>query len=109
MRYVPKRGDVVWLDFAPQAGHEHSGRRPALVLSPESYNSKTSLMLCCPLTRQRKGYPFEVGIDVRGEPGVVLADQVRSLDWRVRRAEKIAGVDEEVLVDVLAKIQTLLV
>lgn len=85
-RYVPDSGDIVWLHFDPQAGHEHAGHRPAMVLSPSSYNHKTGLMLCCPMTTQVKGYPFEV--EVIGErPGAVLADQVKSLDWRARKAE----------------------
>ena len=85
-RYVPDSGDIVWLYFDPQAGHEQAGHRPAVVLSPSSYNDKTSLMLCCPMTTQLKGYPFEV--EVVGErSGAVLADQVKSLDWKARRAE----------------------
>ncbi|HET8576114.1 MAG TPA: endoribonuclease MazF [Methylomirabilota bacterium] len=87
-RYVPRRGDIVWLSFTPQAGHEQAGRRPALVLSPSAYNRKVGLALCCPITSRVKGYPFEVpvphGLTVAG---VVLADQVKSLDWRARRAE----------------------
>ena len=85
MGYIPDEGDIVWLEFAPQAGREQSGRRPALVLSPASYNGKTSLMLCCPLTTRIKGYPFEVPI--AGEPkSVVLADHVKNLDWVERKA-----------------------
>ena len=84
-RYVPEAGDVVWLDFTPQAGHEQAGHRPALVLSPATYNDKTSLMVCCPITTQIKNYPFEVLVGST-PPSVVLADQVKSLDWRVRRA-----------------------
>ena len=92
--YVPKRGDVIWLNFNPQAGHEQAGKRPALVLSPEDYNRKTSLLIACPITSKVKGYPFEVPLDGKKIDGVVLADQVKSLDWRVRKtafAEK-AGV-----------------
>ncbi|MBI6621542.1 endoribonuclease MazF [Pseudomonas corrugata] len=85
-RYVPESGDIVWLYFDPQAGHEQAGHRPAVVLSPSSYNHKTGLMLCCPMTTQVKGYPFEV--EVAGERlGAVLADQVKSLDWKARKAE----------------------
>jgi len=88
-RYVPDRGDVVWLNFTPQAGHEQAGHRPALVLSPAAYNGKTGLMLCCPITSREKGYPFEVKLDTRaGVSGVVLADQIKSLDWRARRAKR---------------------
>ena len=88
--YVPDRGDVVWIDLNPVAGHEQSGRRPAVVLSPLRYNDRTDLMLICPITSKTKGYIFEVslpsGLDVRG---VVLADQVRCVDWRFRRVELI--------------------
>ena len=82
-RYVPDTGDIVALDFTPQAGHEQAGRRPALVLSPAAYNGKTGLMLCCPMTRQIKNYPFEVRI-AGTLPSVVLADQIKSLDWSSR-------------------------
>ena len=83
--YVPDAGDIVWIDFDPQAGREQAGHRPALVLSPAAYNDKTSLMLCCPMTTRVKGYPFEVTI-AGSKDGVVLADQVKSLDWRKRNA-----------------------
>lgn len=86
MTYVPDAGDIVWLQFNPQAGHEQAGHRPAVVLSPASYNRRTSLMLCCPMTTQIKGYPFEVLIGSQQDQAV-LADQVKSLDWQVRRAE----------------------
>lgn len=106
---VPERGDVVWLDFDPQAGHEHSGRRPAFVLSPQSYNEKTSLMLCCPITTKVKGYPFEVAIEgIASIRGVILADQVKSLDWQVRRAERKGKVTKEVLEEVVLKIRAIL-
>ena len=83
--FVPEAGDIVWLNFTPQAGHEQAGHRPALVLSPAAYNNKTGLMICCPLTTQIKNYPFEVVID--GNPvAAILADQVKSLDWRMRKA-----------------------
>jgi mRNA interferase MazF len=83
--YIPRRGDAIWLNFNPQSGHEQAGRRPALVLSPEAYNRKAGLAIFCPITSQVKGYPFEVKLPA-GLPvnGVVLADQVKSLDWRVR-------------------------
>jgi mRNA interferase MazF len=87
--YVPDRGDIVWLQFNPQSGHEQAGHRPALVLSPASYNRASGLMLCCPMTSQKKSYPFEVVIsDQAGKMSVVLADQVKSLDWKTRQAEK---------------------
>ena len=105
--YVPEAGDVVWLNFTPQAGHEQAGHRPALVLSPAAYNDKTSLMLCCPLTTQIKKYPFEVLI--AGTPSsAVLADQVKSLDWRSRGAKRKGVVSDEELGDVRAKITALL-
>jgi len=108
MAYTPNRGDVVWLHFDPQAGHEQSGHRLALVLSPKKYNKLTGLMLCCPMTTAIKGYPFEVPTRVGGKPGVALADQIKSLDWRARKAKKEGTVDQEVLDEALAKIETLL-
>src|SRR5262245_41899161 len=86
-RYVPEAGDIVWLQFDPQAGREQAGHRPALVLSSAAYNGKTSLMICCPMTTRIKGYPFEVQI-AGATPSVVLADQIKSFDWRVRRATR---------------------
>lgn len=83
--YVPEAGDIVWLHFDPQAGHEQAGHRPAVVVSPATYNAKTGLLLCCPMTKKIKGYPFEVVIDSSQE-SVVLADQIKSLDWVVRKA-----------------------
>jgi mRNA interferase MazF len=106
---VPKQGDVVWVDFNPQVGHEQAGRRPALVLSATAYNKKTSLMVCCPLTNQEKGYPFEVSMEsVRGVSGVALADQIKSLDWKARKAEKKGHVPKKVLLEVIAKANALL-
>src|ERR1700722_6009083 len=97
--YVTDTGDVVWLSFDPQVGHEQAGHRPALVLSPAAYNEKTSLMVCCPLTTQIKNYPFEVVVS--GTPlSAVLADQVRSLDWRSRRARRKGVVSAGALADV---------
>ena len=107
--YVPDRGDAVWLHFGPQTGHEQAGRRPALVLSPASYNGKVGLVILCPITRQSKGYPFEVALpEGTGVAGVVLSDQVKSLDWRVRRAEQIGPVAPSVTDEVLQKLATLL-
>ena len=104
--YVPDSGDIVWLQFTPQAGHEQAGHRPALVLSPASYNAMTNLMLCCPLTTQAKNYPFEV--PVGDEPGsVVLSDQVKSLDWRSREAKRKGRASAAVLAEVRAKVHAL--
>jgi mRNA interferase MazF len=108
-RYTPKRGDIVWLSFTPQVGHEHSGRRPALVLSPESYNRKVGLFIACPITSHKKGYPFEVDLgDSLSIKGVILADQVKSLDWRERRAEYADHVGSSTLNDVIAKLDVLI-
>ena len=82
--YIPEAGDIVWLHFDPQAGHEQAGHRPALVVSPAAYNAKTGLMLCCPMTTKIKGYPFEVIIGAN-PAGAVLADQIKSLDWVARK------------------------
>jgi len=106
-RYVPDEGDVVWLQFNPQAGHEQAGHRPALVLSPAPYNGKTGLMLCCPITTQIKGYPFEVPL-AGARAGVVLADQIKSLDWRVRKAMRKGRASPEVLSAVRAKARALI-
>jgi mRNA interferase MazF len=101
--YVPDAGDIVWLNFTPQAGHEQAGHRPALVLSPAAYNGRTRLMVCCPITTQIKNYPFEVPI--AGTPvSVVLSDQVKSVDWRTRAAKRKGSVSSEELADVRAKI-----
>jgi mRNA interferase MazF len=105
--YVPEAGDLVRLDFHPQAGHGQSGRRPALVLSPAIYNGKTSLMVCCPLTTQIKNYPFEVVL-AGPIPSAVLADQIKSLDWRKGRAQRKGKVSEAELADVRAKIRALI-
>jgi mRNA interferase MazF len=105
--YVPETGDVVWLEFSPQAGHEQAGHRPALVLSPASYNGKTGMMICCPMTTQIKGYPFEVVIS-RNPPSAVLSDQVKSLDWRARRAKRKTSVAAEILGEVRGKLRALI-
>jgi mRNA interferase MazF len=106
--YVPDRGDAIWLEFDPQAGHEQAGRRPAVVLSPAEFNSKSNLAIVCPVTRQAKGYPFETPLP-GGLPvaGVVLADHARSLDWKARRAERICRLPVEVVEDIAAKLVAL--
>ncbi|RST49412.1 endoribonuclease MazF [Variovorax sp. MHTC-1] len=106
-RYVPEAGDIVWLHFDPQAGHEQAGHRPALVLSPSAYNGKTGLMLCCPLTTQVKGYPFEVEI-AGARAGAALADQVKSLDWVARKASRKGKASAAELAEVRAKAIALL-
>ena len=107
--FIPERGDIVWVSLNPQAGHEQAGRRPALVLSPRSYNAKVGLAILCPLTNQIKGYPFEVilpeGLKVQG---AILSDQVKCLDWRSRKAEFICKLPHNITVDVLLKLNTLL-
>ena len=108
-RYVPERGDIVWLQFDPQAGHEQAGKRPALVISPSSYNGRVGLALLCPITSQEKGYPFEVVLPAELKVrGVVLADQIKSLDWQIRRAERVESVPRDVLDDAVAKIRVLI-
>jgi mRNA interferase MazF len=96
--YIPRRGDAVWLNFNPQSGHEQAGRRPALVLSLEEYNRKTGLGVFCPIPSQVKGYPFEIKLPA-GLPvtGVVLADQVKSLDWQVREAALIKKLPTQIV------------
>ncbi|HWE40440.1 MAG TPA: endoribonuclease MazF [Isosphaeraceae bacterium] len=106
---APERGDVIWIDMSPQAGREQAGRRPAVVLSPRAYNAKVGLAIVCPITSRVKGYKFEVAIpDGLPVSGVVLADQLRSLDWRVRRAESIARLPGEGVEAILAKARMLL-
>lgn len=105
--YVPDAGDLVWISFGPQTGHEQAGHRPAVVLSPAAYNAKTSLMVCCPLTTQIKNYPFEVVI-AGASPNAVLADQVKSLDWRKRRAKRKGTISAVELTEVRAKIRALI-
>ena len=107
--FVPDAGDLIWLTFDPQAGHEQAGRRPALVLSPKPYNHKAGLALVCPVTNQMKGYPFEVPAPHDcGVTGVFLADHVKSLDWKARQAERIGHVPQSTLNDVLARLAPLL-
>ena len=107
--YVPQRGDVVWINMYPRAGHEQAGRRPAVVLSPRSYNGKVGLALFCPVTNQIKGYPFEViipsGLKVTG---AILSDQVKSLDWKIRNTEFCDKVPETVILEIFKKLATLL-
>jgi mRNA interferase MazF len=107
--YVPERGDIVWLVFDPQVGREQAGRRPAVVLSPQSYNGKVGLAICCPITNQAKGYPFEVALPAEEKvAGVILADHVRSVDWKGRQASLITRLPVELLNEVLDRIEALL-
>lgn len=106
--YVQEAGDIVWLDFTPQAGHEQAGRRPAVVLSPKAYNSKTGLLVCAPVTRQVKGYPFEVPLATTQTQDAALADQVKSLDWQSRNAQFKESITITELQQIKAKLTALL-
>jgi mRNA interferase MazF len=109
MAYIPNRGDIVWITFNPQAGHEQAGRRPALILSPAAYNGKVGLAILCPLTSQIKNYPFEVLIPAGLKiGGAILSDQVKSLDWKVRQAEFVCKLPASTLDEVLQKLGTLI-
>ena len=107
--YVPQRGDAVWITLNLQVGHEQAGRRPALILSPQAYNGKVGLAILCPITTQIKGYPFEVLIP-SGLPitGAILADQVKNLDWRARKAKLICKLPPRIMTEVLQKFGTLI-
>ena len=107
--FVPDAGDLVWLTFDPQSGREQAGRRPALVLSPRAYNVKSGLALVCPITNQVKGYPFEVAVSGgQGATGVILADHLKSVDWKVRRAERLGHCAPETIEEVRARLASLL-
>lgn len=109
MAYTPDRGDLIWLDFNPQTGREQAKRRPAIVLSPVEYNAKVRLALVCPITFKVKGYPFEVALpDNLDVSGVILADQIKSLDWQTRNAEFICKAPPTLMAEVMAKLKTLL-
>ncbi len=109
-QYIPDRGDIVWLNFTPQSGSEQMGKRPALVLSPKQYNSKVGLAVFCPITSHEKGYPFEVNIPGKLKiNGVILADQLKSLDWRARTAKFVDRVPESVIKECSLKIKALLI
>jgi mRNA interferase MazF len=109
MAYIPDRSDAVWLDFQSQSGHEQTGRRPAIVLSPDEYNRKVGLAIFCPITKSIKGYPFEVIIpEGFGLTGVILADQVKSMDWKTRNAKLIVKLPVSVQIEVRNKLKTLI-
>jgi mRNA interferase MazF len=106
---VPARGDLIWLQFNPRAGHEQAGHRPAVVVSPSSYNRRVGLALCCPITSQVKGYPFEVLLPQGlGVEGAILSDQIKSLDWRQRKARRIGTLPADVLQETVGKILALI-
>ena len=107
--YIPNRGDIVYLDFDPTKGHEQKGHRPAFVLSPRAYNQRSSLALLMPITKHQKGYPFEVILpDELKVQGVILVDQIRCLDWKARRVQFVDAVSEDLIEEVQAKIQPLI-
>ena len=106
--YIPERGDLIWLNFTPQSGHEQAGKRPAIVLSPLKYNRKTGLLITCPITSKVKGYPFEVAIEGKKTSGVVLSDQVKSFDWKTRKAVFIEKVSNETLEKVQENLSVLI-
>ena len=106
--YVPERGDVVWINFDPQSGHEQKGKRPAIVISPKEYNKKVGLGLFCPITSKVKNYPFEVSISIKKINGVVLSDQIKSFDWKTREIEFIGKETPEKMDDIISKISVLL-
>jgi mRNA interferase MazF len=108
-RYTPERGDIVYLDFDPTKGHEQQGHRPAFVISPRSYNAKSALALFMPITKQQKGYPFEVLLPLELQiQGVILADQIKCLDWKVRNIQFVETVPESLIEEVQAKIELLI-
>lgn len=105
--YIPERGDIVWLDFNPQLGHQQRGRRPALTLSFSTYNEKVGLALFCPITSKIKGYPFEVEVSSKNINGCILSDQIKSLDWTVRNLEFIEKIEDHLLGEVIANLKVL--
>jgi len=106
--YVPKPGDLVWLEFNPQSGHEQAGHRPAIVLSKKEYNEKTGLAIFCPITSKVKGYPFEVFLEGKKVSGAVLSDQVKSLDWKARKVKYIEKGPMDVLKEVVSKFSVII-
>jgi mRNA interferase MazF len=107
--YVPAKGDIVWLEFSPQAGHEQGGHRPALCISPKEYNEKVGLAIFCPITSSKKGYPFEVLLPATsGISGVILSDHIKNFDWKARKAAYICTLPDKELKEVLGKIRVLI-
>jgi mRNA interferase MazF len=109
MSYVPNRGDIVWMNFTPQAGHEQKGTRPVLILSPEKYNRKTGLAVCCPITSNAKGYPFEVVVSGEKISGVALSDHLKNLDWKIRKAKFIERASQEAVDECSKKVSALII
>jgi mRNA interferase MazF len=107
-KHIPDRGDIIWLDFDPQTGHEQKGRRPAVVLSPKMYNEKTNLAILCPITSKEKGYPFEVHIKGKKIQGVALSDQVKNLDWTIRNSEFIEKASKFSMDEIIENIRMLI-
>ena len=107
-KYIPERGDIIWLNFDPQSGHEQKGKRPAIVISPREYNEKTGLGLFCPMISKSKGYPFEVKIENKKISGVILSDQIKSLDWKTREIEFIFKEKSEKTEEVINKVNVLI-
>ena len=106
--FVPDVGDILWMSLSPTSGHEQSGHRPVLTLTPAAYNAKRGLLICCPITSRIGGYPFEVAVDTEGISGVVIADQVKSVDWQARGAKLAGRASVEVTLEVRAKLGALL-
>jgi len=106
--YIPLRGDIVWMNFSPQTGHEQQGKRPAVVISPQAYNKKTGLALFCPITTKQKGYPFEVKINAGKINGVVLSDQIKCLDWQQREIQFIVKATDEEMTEIIKKLNVLI-
>lgn len=107
-KYIPNKGDVVWINFNPTRGSEQKGKRPAIIISPKSYNSISGLALLCPITSQTKGYPFEVSIEVKGVSGVVLTDQIRSIDWKERKIKYISSAEINTIFDICERVDKLI-
>lgn len=108
-KYIPSRGDIIWISFNPQSGHEQSGHRPGIVVSPREYNEKVGLVLCCPITSKVKGYPFEVNICIENKiDGVILSDQIKSFDWKERQAKYIGTAPKSVLGEVIERLTLLI-
>lgn len=107
--YIPMRGDLIWIGFNPQSGHEQAGKQPALVVSPIEYNRISGLCILFPITGKIKGYPFEVEIKTPLITGVILADQIKSLDWKTRNAQFICQTDQNLVEEVISLFETLII